>query len=204
MTKTSDTRPIVALDVDGVLLDCDTSFAFVASFAFGRDVPRLNREYNLTKRYGLTQDETDHVFETMKSHPSGWGGMPVLSGAVEAALRLRELGYALHLVTAISEDLKDLRLECLAQAGLVPDGIHCAGHAYASKANILRELNPVMLVDDRLHHLYDAPFVEHRVWVDHGDHQDGLVVDESLYYTNSLAQWVRSWERTQPFGRQAA
>lgn len=179
-----------AVDVDGVLLDCNAAFAAAASDYTGRQLVELNTCYELDKRYGISNDDVLAVFEYMKTHPQGWAGMPALAGAIEAMHVLRAHGYAIHLVTAISEDLKDMRLECLRAHDFVPDGIHCAGHHLASKTSIIRALNPVVMIDDRLRHLYESEGVPTRVWIDHGDEQDGLAPDDRVVRVNSLSAWI--------------
>lgn len=190
MTK----QKVAALDVDGVLLNFDHSFAIVAEKTLGRPMRKLNAAYDLRKRYGLTQDEINLVWEEMKIHPNGWRGMLELEGARESFATLREMGYRIELVTAISKEFEQMRLDCLAQYGMIPDGIHCVGGHDASKIDVLRELAPELIVDDRLSHLLPATFIPHRVWVDHGDDQDGLVVDENIYRVTSLASWVAQWQ----------
>lgn len=186
---------VIALDVDGVLLDCDLGFRLVAEAILGRKMEPLNSEYDLKVRYQLTAEESAIVFEKMKTHELGWKGMPKLENAIEAALHLQEIGYNIQLVTAIPEELKELRLECLKNYGLIPDGIHCAGHHTASKKEILQKINPIMLVDDRLKHLYECDEVEYRVWVDLNHKQDdGLEFDGTqLFKVKSLHDWVEHW-----------
>lgn len=187
-------KKIAALDVDGVLLDCDGAFCTVASHYLNRPLRALNRAYELNVRYGITQEQVYEVFEEMKNHPQGWGGMPALQDAINSARLLQENGYRVELVTAISQDLEEMRLACLAAHNFVPDAIHCAGHHTASKKAIVEEMDPVMIVDDRLKHLYDCDKVPYRVWVDHGDEQDGLEFDSSqLFRVRSLEQWVTQW-----------
>jgi len=187
-------KDTVALDVDGVLLDCDGAFCIVASHYLNRPLRMLNRAYELDVRYGITQQQVYEVFDEMKRHPSGWGGMPALQEAICAAKLLQENGYRVELVTAISHDLEEMRLACLKAHGFVPDAIHCAGHHTASKKAIVEAMNPIMIVDDRLKHLYDCDKVPYRVWVDHGDEQDGLTFDSSLLFrVRSLDQWVNQW-----------
>ena len=187
-------RP-AAIDVDGVLLDCDNSFAIVASDMLKRPLVKLNNAYNLSIRYGITHDEMLKTFEYMKDHPSGWSGMPALKGAIDAVKNLQLKGYFIHLVTAIPEELKDMRLSCLKKYDFVPDAIYCAGHHLASKTEALRNINPIMMIDDRLSHLNDISFVPYRVWVDHGDDQEGFVPQKDVHRVKSLSQWIKKWDK---------
>jgi hypothetical protein len=135
------------LDVDGVLLDFLSAFKRVAAVALARPIPCLNRSYDLRSRLGLSQTEIGQVLESMNNHDHGWKGMPAFPGAANAVSRLRSHGYDIHLVTAIPESLRGLRLACLEANGIVPDSIHCAGHHAASKSEIIQKLAPVMFVD---------------------------------------------------------
>lgn len=184
----------VALDVDGVLLDCDGAFCIVASHYLKKPLRVLNRAYDLGQRYGITQQDVYAVFEEMASHPHGWGGMPALQDAIAAAKNLQNNGYRIELVTAIPQKLEQMRLACLAAHDFIPDAIHCAGHHTASKKGIVEKMNPIMIVDDRLKHLYECNSVPYRVWVDHGDEQDGLEFDSTeVFRVRSLEQWVSQW-----------
>lgn len=187
----------IVLDVDGVLLDCDGGFAKVASVVLDRPIERQTRSYDMKQRYGLTPAETSAVWEAMEQHEAGWKGFDALPGARNAFFRLRAMGHGLHLVTAIPEAIRLLREECLQSHGMTADSIHCAGHMHASKSAIVQQINPVIIVDDRLSHLQGVPFVPYRVWVDNGDEQDGLVVDEEIIQVKALDKWVDAWELIQ-------
>lgn len=188
----------VVLDVDNVLLDCLGGFQRVASDIFGRDMPEVNKAYGLGARFGLTKPEEDMVWRAMEHHDFGWRGFALMPGALEAFTALKDMGHSIHLVTAIPEALRELREECLGFHGLLADSMHCAGHMHASKALIVQEINPVMMVEDRLSHLHSVPFVPYRVWIDHGDDQDGLVVDEDIIHVRSITQWTSAWKRCKP------
>ena len=190
------TKPVFALDADGVLLDCDNSFRMVGSCLLGRELVKENNQYDLRLRYNVSEEEVNNIFHAMLEHEHGWRGMALIPGAKEAFMILQE-DYDVHIVTAISEDIKKLREESFHRHGMFPTAIHCAGHHASPKTDILRKLNPVGLIDDRLRHLYEAPFIEHRVWIDHGDDQDGLVVDDTLYQAKNILQWVKQWSVSQ-------
>lgn len=194
-------QDVVVFDCDGVLLDCDGGFAKVAAAVLGRQMTKVCPSYDLRQRYNITQSEADRVWEEMKSHPCGWRGFDPLPGAVQAFNRMRAHGYRIEVVTAIKQDLADQRMESLAAHNMLPDVLHCAGGPAASKAEIVAEINPIMIVDDRIRHLHECPGVPYRVLVDHGDLQDGLVVDEQIACVRSLDQWVRSWELAQGLRR---
>lgn len=187
----------IVLDVDGVLLDCDGGFAKVASVVLDQPVAKISNSYDMKQRYGLSPTQTAAVWDAMEHHEAGWRGFDALPGARNAFFRLRAMGHGLHLVTAIPEAIRMLREECLESHGMRADSIHCAGHMRASKDAIVQQINPVIMVDDRLSHLQGVPFVPYRVWVDNEDEQDGLVVDDEIIQVKALDKWVDAWELIQ-------
>lgn len=181
------------LDVDGVLLDCSSAFIRVASEVTGRSFPLVRNAYDFCHRYGLSEDEVQATYEAMRDDEHGWSNLAPLPGAVDAFCRLQRYGYQLHLVTAIPETLKSHRARNLARHGMRPHAIHCAGSARAGKSDIIRQIDPIMFVDDRLSHLNEADFVEHRVLVDCGIDQEGHVACDRIVSVSSLADWVDTW-----------
>lgn len=190
----SPNQKVVIFDCDGVLLDCDGGFAKVASDVLGRPMVKACPSYDLRQRYSITQAEADSVWGAMPDHPHGWRYFDPLPGAVQAFNRMRAHGYRIEVVTAIKQELAEPRMESLAAHNMVPDALHCAGGHTASKADIVAAINPIMIVDDRLIHLSECSGVPYRVLVDHGDWQDGLVVDDEIAVVSSLDKWVSSWE----------
>lgn len=199
MAKTKTKRAV--LDVDGVLVDCEGGFVAVGTAALRRPLVKLNNSYNFAIRYNMTEDEVVFVFDAMMDHPQGWGKLDALPGASKAFARLQRYGYEIHLVSAIPEKIRDLRAVSLEAHGMIPDAIHCAGHHRASKSEIIRQINPVMFVDDRLKHLHEAHFVPERVLVDLGDEQDGLTVCDQIIQVKNLASWVDSWALSQGYDK---
>lgn len=197
------TNKKAVFDVDGVLLDCETPFLRLATVVLGRPLVALNNAYDFGVRYGLSENEVMRVFEEMKAHPEGWGGLPSLPGAADAFNRLKGYGYEIHLVTAIPEDIRSIRNACLVAHGMVADEIHCAGHHRAGKADIIRAIDPIMFVDDRLRHLHESNFVPYRVFVENDADQDGYVVDESVVCVRNLASWIRSWALARGYDSQS-
>lgn len=183
-----------AVDVDGVLLDFDRAFATVGSSALGRPLIKRNTSYYLAERYGLGPAEVSRVWAAMDDHPMGWQGMPLLPGAANAMSRLKRLGLNLHIVTGINERLVQTRLANLLAHSIEVDSIDCVGEGHQSKVASLLKYRPIMFVDDRLRLLEEADFVPYRVWVDHGDTQDGHVVHEDIIHVRNLETWVNQFE----------
>lgn len=184
----------LAFDCDGVLLNFDHGFGQVASDALGRPVIKQNNAYELHLRYQLTETEMARVWSALDDHPQGWAGMNPLQGAREAVAYFKAKGFEIHVVTGIEPRLSETRVANLLAHSMPIDGIVCVGNGKASKAEHLRSLGPVMFVDDRLFLLKEAPFVPHRVWVDHQDDQHGHLLEDPIVQVSSLAHWAQMWE----------
>ena len=189
--KINENRAV--LDGDGVILDFDGSFAKVACDVLGRSVAKACQKYSLDERYGLTKAEFGRVWDAMEDHDSGWAGLAILPGAAQAVQQLKAHGLEVYMVTGIASRLASVRLANLARYGIELDGIECVGDGLASKADEVAKIAPVMFVEDRLRLLHESHFVPDRVWIDHGDDQDGHVVTEDIIRCTSLSQWVNQW-----------
>lgn len=181
----------VVFDCDGVVLGFDDHFPQVAQHALGLDAPlvRATNEYTLDLRYGITKAQMELVLDAYMTHPLGWAGLPLLEGAADVIAEIRDRGHPIHMVTGIDERMKELRLDNLKAHGIEVDSIHCVGMGHSSKADIIRQINPIVFVDDRLRLLVESSFVPHRVFIDHGDAQDGLVPGTDIHICKSLHQW---------------
>lgn len=185
---------LIALDVDGVLLDFDAGMRKLGQRVLGRTLVPRTRHFPLGQRYGLTQDEDRRLWDALSL--DGFRDLPLLPGADDAVRRLRDAGLAIHLVTGIAPTLADVRLANLQDHGITVDGIVCVGHGLARKDEALARLAPIAFVDDRLNHLAAAPFVPHRVWIDHGDEQYDHSPEVATHRATRLLDWVEHWERT--------
>lgn len=183
----------IVLDVDGVCLDFDAGFSVVAESVLGRKLSNNKEEYDLCKKYGITKEEHDFVWKEMENHYSGWTGLPLMKDADVAFKFFKDNGFKIHLVTGIEECISGLRLQNLRNHNMIADSITCVGHGTASKMNYIKELNPVLFVDDRLQHINEASFVKNRVWVDLSRDQFGLKKDDATIRVNSMNEWVEQY-----------
>jgi len=179
-----------ALDCDGVLLNFDHSFARVASDVLRRPVTKLNNRYELEVRYGMTSKDFQYAWDALDDHEHGWRNMTILPGAVEAVQKLQQQGASIHLVTGIQSRLAEHRLANLLSHAIEVESIRCVGDGKASKTAVLRDLKPVVFVDDRLFLLNEADFVPYRAWVDHDDDQHGHTPGAGIARVESLLSWV--------------
>lgn len=187
----------IVTDIDGVIFDFDGGYRMVAEDILDRPITKVSNSYNLRTRYALTYEESDKVWKSMDTHQNGWSNLPLLPGADEAIFQLKEMGFSIHSVTGIDEKLKKARLENLERHGISFESLECVGFGHSSKLEPIRKIAPLMYFEDRLRLLYESDFVPHRVWVDHGDEQDGLEYHSSIIKTTKLVDWVQSFKETQ-------
>lgn len=163
-------RPILALDADGVLVDLHIGFARAWQRAFGAfpderdpqaywpqdrwDVPLLDAEQRLQLRARF--DETL------------WSTLPAIDGALEACHRLHDAGHELVCVTALDDRFQKARLRNLRGLGFPIDRVLATGHAEgprSPKANAIEALRPVAFVDDYIAYLRGVPAYVHTALV---------------------------------------
>lgn len=149
------TKPILALDCDGILLDFNLGYARVWALFSGQrpserdpqaywhfdrwDVPRLDGE-----RRAHLRTFFDENF---------WSGIEPVEGAVEACNLLHDSGHELVCVTALEEVFAAARLKNLRAHGFPIERVLATGNApglQSPKASVIHELRPVAFVDDYL------------------------------------------------------
>lgn len=180
----------IVLDVDGVLLSFDDGYINVARKIIGSHVIKASNEYALTKRYNITDEQNQKVWDALNN--GEMGNLPMYKGADIAFKKLQDAGYDIHLVTGIWEESKDMRLENLSRFGMIPKTIDCVGTGRSKKDLAIAQYSPKYFVDDRLEHINDALFVPNRVWVDLNDQQFGLTPNNVTFTTSSFANWVEN------------
>lgn len=181
-------------DCDGVVLNFDRGFSQVAGDVLKRPVPKVCNSYDLGLRYNLTPKEFAFAWDALDDHPLGWAGFEPLPGAVKAVEQFKADGFEVIIVTGIEDRLSEKRLANFLLHNLPVDGLECVGHGTASKAENLTRLAPLMYVEDRLHLLYECPFVPHRGWVDQQDEQAGHEWNDSVTRVSGLAEWADHWK----------
>jgi len=163
-------RPILALDADGVLVDLHMGFARAWERAFGAfpeerdpqaywpqqrwDVPPLDAEQRLQLRA--------HFDETL------WESLPAIAGALEACHRLHDAGHELVCVTALDDRFRKARLRNLRSLGFPIDRVLATGHVEgprSPKADAIESLRPVAFVDDYVAYLRGVPAYVHTALV---------------------------------------
>lgn len=147
-------RPIIALDVDGVLLDYSSAYALAWQRAFGEHPTEVNpHAFWPHERWGIPWLEGEQLVQFKAQFDEAfWSTLPALPGAVEACHQLVDAGYELIAVTAIDSQwlrarMKNLQLhgfpilQVIATGGAIPDQPN-------PKAEVINRIRPAIFVDD--------------------------------------------------------
>ncbi len=152
--------PIVALDLDGVLLDFESTWRRCAEWTLRRSVVAICDDYPLEDRFCLSRREIDRVWDAF--HRDGWWERISLYGdAWDTVEHLEDLGCSLWAVTNV--DARHLHARAVSLEGIIPSGriITLGPEATpAQRANVLRDLGASAFLDDRSDHVNAAlPYV---------------------------------------------
>lgn len=194
-------RPLIALDADGVLLDFHLGYASAWYRAFGlypveRDpqaywpidrwhVERLDRD-----RRVLFRKHFDDVF---------WGTLPAIDGAIAACHRLRDAGFDLVCVSALDPQFERPRLRNLRELGFPIERVVATGDAEGErspKADALDRLRPVAFVDDYLPYFAGIPKEVHAALVlraPNGSPNTGPALGSVQSVHRDLAEFADHW-----------
>ena len=163
-------RPLIALDADGVLLDFHLGYASAWQRAFGqapseRDplaywpIDRWEVERLDAARRPVFRAAFDDHF---------WSGIPAISGALDACHRLHDAGFDLVCVSALTLEFETARLRNLRELGFPIERVIAIGNAAGErspKADAIAELQPVAFVDDYAPYLRGVPEPVHTALV---------------------------------------
>ncbi len=161
------TRPILALDADGVLVDLHIGYARAWRQAFGQTpAERDPLAYWPVDRWdvGAFDAEQRLLLRAQFEKPELWETLPAIAGAVEACHRLHDAGYELVCVTALDARLQGARARNLKALGFPIRRVVATGHAEGDrspKADAIAALRPVAFVDDYIPYLRGMPTEVH-------------------------------------------
>ena len=155
-------RPLIALDCDGVLLDFQLGYASAWARAFGRapverdplaywPMDRWEVEYLTPERRPLFRGAFDEHF---------WTTLPPIEGALDACHRLHGAGFELVCVSALDLEFETPRLRNLRNLGFPIERVIATGHhegARSPKADSIERLDPIAFVDDYLPYMRGLP-----------------------------------------------
>lgn len=154
-----NTKPVIALDADGVLLDYHEGYARAWEQAFGQALVMVDpHAYWAWDRYGaprLQKDQRQHLQTAMGE--DFWSNLRPMPGAVEACRLLRQAGYRLVCVSALTPRYQLARQRNLQELGFELEAVITTGRpeqpspdALSPKAQALQSLAPAAFVDDYL------------------------------------------------------
>lgn len=160
MARTFLSKPVIALDADGVLLDYNAAYAKLWGKVFGmlpteRDpnaywaMDRWSVEMLSGPRLEIFRASFDEQF---------WSRLPPVATALGACFSLREGGYTLVCVSALQPRFEKARLCNLKDLGFPIERVIATGGSDAagnSKKAAVSMLGCVALVDDYLPNLAD-------------------------------------------------
>lgn len=200
------TRPVIALDADGVLLDMHLGYAAAWQRAFGvypaeRDpqaywpMDRWQVERLDHKRRALLRAQFDEVL---------WSSMPPIAGAVEACHRLHDAGFKLVCVSALDLEFEAARLRNLRRHGFPIERVIATGHFEGDrspKADAIAALRPQAFVDDYIVYMRGIPPAVHTALVlraPNGSPNQGPELSLAKSVHDDLADFADHWLGTVP------
>ena len=151
-------RPLIALDADGVLLDFHLGYADAWRRAFGAVPPERDPQ----AYWPIDRWQVDRLEGAPLSHFAAhfdehfWSTVPAMAGAVDACVGLADAGYELVCVSALDCRFEAARLRNLRDLGFPIERVLATGNASGErspKAVALDTLKPVAFVDDYLPYL---------------------------------------------------
>ncbi|HDS08929.1 MAG TPA: hypothetical protein ENN73_01765 [Firmicutes bacterium] len=114
-------KPILGIDIDGVLADSDVKFREGMSRFFNREFRKEDvSEFNYEDAFDITREQM-HAFWDYFSVNGGWLDIQPLEGALESLEILREK-FQILIVTGRPPVLKDLTLEWFSKFNIKYDG----------------------------------------------------------------------------------
>lgn len=193
---------LLALDVDGVILNFDK---FYATFAYEKfDVTIQDKTaWNMTKRYGLSDSQDKEVSRMINE--SNWTKLPVFEDVQQAVEIINQLclqsksNLDVIFVSSFNQQYFDGRFHDLQCAGFNIDKhqlIACSTNK--SKLDFIKAEKIDWFVDDRITNLHDvSPISEHLIHVNRGYSEYGdnekiqMMQQQSKFYSvNGLLDFV--------------
>ncbi|CAF0950476.1 unnamed protein product [Adineta steineri] len=211
LNTSTNNKPIIALDCDGVLLDYQKQYAQIYEKTFGKQLTVVSpKSYLAETTYGVKLNDEEEVQFKEKWNTHGWRTMPMEDGSLEACHLLHEAGYELVCVTAMSDRFIEHRLENFRLHGYPIDRIISTGgsgrhnHHNNPKREIIEELHPVVFVDDLRRNFKDIQGVHTKfVFIDRDIHDDPNRNDQIYYDVKypSLLHFVEDFLKTEQHGK---
>lgn len=149
------TKPLIALDADGVLLDYNLAYAKAwARFAGAHPAERDPDAYWHIDRWDVERLAGERLAQfRVLFDEDFWTSVPPIAGAIEASLQLHEHGFELVCVSAIDEHFVGARLKNLRDHGFPIERVFGTGNhsgQQSPKAQVINKIKPIAFVDDYL------------------------------------------------------
>ena len=195
------TRPLIALDADGVLLDFNRAYGVAWQRAFGAHPMERDRlAYWPMDRWQVERLD-DAGRDHFRAHfdEQFWSGLHPEPGALDACTRLVAAGFDLVCVSALDLEFEAARLRNLQDLGFPIQRVIATGNAEgprSPKADAIARLRPVAFVDDYLPYLRGLPTDVHTALVLRAPNGSPNTGDD-LHLANSshqdLAAFATAW-----------
>lgn len=158
MERRRVSRPIIALDADGVLLDYNLAYAKVWHKVFGAHPEERDPEaYWAADRWAVERLEGEMLARLRAGFDHDfWSSVPAMESALEACFALHDAGHTLVCVSALQPQFENARLRNLRDLGFPIEKVIATGDDTlhrSPKAAAVSELQAVALVDDYLPYL---------------------------------------------------
>jgi len=146
-------RRVLAIDVDGVVLDYAAAYRQAWARAFGiLPDERDPQAYWPLDRWAVRRLDGEEKRHFRRQFDEAfWSTIPALPGAVEACERLVNAGYDLYFVTALKHEFTQARLTNLLTLNIQVTELIATPMSESAgnpKAEIINTLNPAGFVDD--------------------------------------------------------
>ena len=196
---------LLALDVDGVVLDFDSFYAKLAYEKFGMTI-QDKTAWNMTKRYGLSDNQDKEVWHMINE--SNWTGLPFFDDTKQAVEIINQLQYKhgsnleIIFVSSFNQQYFDGRFHDLQYAGFNIDKHQLiACNTNKSKLDFIKAEKIDWFVDDRITNLHDvSPISEHLIHVNRGYSENGdnekikIMKQQSKFHSvNGLLDFVNQF-----------
>ena len=195
------TRPLIALDADGVLLDFHLGYATAWQRAFGvAPAERDPQAYWPMDRWQVDRlDLARRVQFRAAFDEQFWATVPAIAGAVDACHRLRDAGFDLVCVSALEAEFEAARLRNLRELGFPIERVIATGNAAGErspKADTIAALQPIAFVDDYAAYMRGVPAHVHTALVlraPNGSPNVGLDLALAKSVHDDLAGFADHW-----------
>lgn len=159
-------RPLLAIDADGVLVDLHLGYARAWQRAFGTyPAERDPQAYWPADRWEVDRLDAERREQLRAMFDEQlWATLPALPGAVEACHRLHDAGFELVCVTALDDRFRTARARNLRELGFPIRRVLATGHVEGDrspKADAIEQLRPLAFVDDYIAYMRGIPRYVH-------------------------------------------